>query len=92
MTMATIEKRIRIPNKLGLHGRASAKLVEVAARFSSDIRLLREEMNADCKSILDVLSTACTHGTTVTIRAVGEDAAAAVAALEELLEKKFDEE
>jgi phosphocarrier protein HPr len=90
--MATIEKTVLIPNKLGLHGRASAKLVEVAAQFSSEIRLIREEMDADCKSILDVLSTACTQGTAVTIRAAGEDAAAAIAALEELLDKKFDEE
>jgi phosphocarrier protein HPr len=90
--MEMIEKTFLIPNKLGLHGRASAKLVEVAAQFSSDIRLIREEMDADCKSILDVLSTACIQGTAVTIRADGEDAAAAIAALEELLEKKFDEE
>jgi phosphocarrier protein HPr len=90
--METIEKKFLIPNKLGLHGRASAKLVDVAARFSADIRLIREEMDADCKSILDVLSTACTHGTEVTIRAAGEDAAAAIGALEELLAKKFDEE
>jgi phosphocarrier protein HPr len=90
--VAIIEKDFLIPNKLGLHGRASAKLVEVAAQFSAEIRLIREEMEVDCKSILDVLSAACPHGTTVTVRAAGEDAAAAIAALEDLLEKKFDEE
>jgi phosphocarrier protein HPr len=87
-----IEKKVKIPNKLGLHGRASARLVEVAAQFSAEIRLLRDETEADCKSILDVLSTACTQGTTVTIRAEGEDAAEAIAALEKLLEDKFGEE
>jgi phosphocarrier protein HPr len=90
--MPVIEKKVRIPNKLGLHGRASAKLVEVAAQFAADIRLRREETEADCKSILDVLSTACTQGTAVTIRADGEDAAEAIAALEKLLDNKFDEE
>lgn len=90
--MAVIEKRVIIPNKLGLHGRASAKLVEAAAQFSSDIRLLRDETEADCKSILDVLSAACTQGTGVTIRADGEDAAEAIVALEKLLEDKFGEE
>jgi phosphocarrier protein len=90
--MALIEKKVRILNKLGLHGRASAKLVEVAARFAADIRLRREEAEADCKSILDVLSTACTQGTAVIIQADGEDAAEAIAALEELLDNKFDEE
>jgi phosphocarrier protein HPr len=90
--MEIIQKKVRIPNKLGLHGRASAKLVEVATRFSSEISLLREGAEADCKSILDVLATACTQGTPVTIRAVGEDARAAIAAIEELLDKKFDEE
>ncbi|MDA8165319.1 MAG: HPr family phosphocarrier protein [Desulfobacteraceae bacterium] len=92
--MAVIEKKVRIPNKLGLHGRASARLVGVAAQFAADIRLRREEeeAEADCKSILDVLSTACAQGTAVTIRAEGEDAAEAIAALERLLENKFDEE
>ncbi|MCJ7599908.1 MAG: HPr family phosphocarrier protein [Desulfobulbaceae bacterium] len=90
--MSECRKELVIVNTFGLHGRASAMLVETAKQFDSDIRLIRDEAEADCKSILDVMSMACTKGTPVSIKAAGEDAEAALAALALLIADKFGEE
>ncbi len=92
MKKDTIEKELRITNKFGLHGRASARLVETARKYKADIFLVRDNNEVDCKSILDVMTMACTQGTPVTIRARGEDAEEALADLEELMHNKFGEE
>jgi len=92
MTEMVLEKEFRIGNRYGLHGRASAKLVETARQFEADIRLIRNGEAVDGKSILDVLTLACIQGTPVTIRIAGRDAAAAMAALEKLVADKFEEE
>lgn len=90
--MAVCEKELVVANTFGLHGRASALLVETAKRFTADIRLSRDGMEADCKSVLDVMSLACGKGTSITIKAAGEDAEAALAALTALVAGKFGEE
>lgn len=90
--MSECSKELVIANNFGLHGRASAMLVETAKRFESDIRLIRDDAEADCKSILDVMSMACTKGTPVSIKAAGEDAEEALAALARLIADKFGEE
>lgn len=90
--MDFVEKELSITNKFGLHGRAAAKLVEVASLFSSDIFLVRDGIEVDCKSILDVMSMACTQGTPVAVKACGNDADEALDAVEELFNKKFGEE
>ncbi|MBU0908471.1 MAG: HPr family phosphocarrier protein [Proteobacteria bacterium] len=90
--MPECRKELVIANTFGLHGRASAMLVETAKQFDSDIRLIRDGVEADCKSILDVMSMACTKGTPVSIKAAGEDAEAALVALARLIADKFGEE
>ncbi|MEW6518613.1 MAG: HPr family phosphocarrier protein [Thermodesulfobacteriota bacterium] len=90
--MVECSRELVIANTFGLHGRASALLVETAKCFKADIRLIRDEMEADCKSILDVMSMACTKGTPVSIKAAGEDAEAALAAVAQLIADKFGEE
>ena len=92
MIDGVLEKEFRISNRYGLHGRASAKLVETARQFEADVRLVRDGEAVDCKSILDVLTLACVQGTPVTIRIEGRDAKAAMAALEKLVDDKFEEE
>ncbi|MDH5298943.1 MAG: HPr family phosphocarrier protein, partial [Desulfobulbaceae bacterium] len=57
--METVARELRIGNVLGLHGRASARLVETASRFAADVRLVKEGEVVDAKSILDVMSVAC---------------------------------
>jgi phosphocarrier protein HPr len=88
------ERRITITNRLGLHARASARLVRRATQFTSQIELVREEtgQKADGKSILSVLLLAATRGTLLIIRAAGDDEERAADALVELIEQKFGEE
>lgn len=86
-----IEHDIEIKNKLGLHARAAAKLVHTAARFKCDIKIRKGDEEVDGKSILGILLLAAGRGTTITIKANGEDEADAVAAIENLINAKFDE-
>jgi phosphocarrier protein HPr len=86
-----IEHEIEIKNKLGLHARAAAKLVHVAARFRCDIKIRKGDEEVDGKSILGILLLAAGRGTMITIKANGEDEADAVNAIEALINAKFDE-
>jgi phosphocarrier protein len=86
-----IERDIEIKNKLGLHARAAAKLVHCAAKFRSDIKIRKGDEEVDGKSILGILLLAAGRGTIITIKANGEDEAAAVEAIEKLIDAKFDE-
>jgi phosphocarrier protein len=86
-----IEHDIEIKNKLGLHARAAAKLVHIAARFRSDIKIRKGDEEVDGKSILGILLLAAGRGTTITIKANGDDEAEAVEAIEKLIDAKFDE-
>ena len=86
-----IEKTVTIVNKLGLHARAAAKLVTLAQKFKSEIRLKKDAKEVSGKSIMGVMMLAAAKGSRVTIRAEGADAEAAVAALEDLIARRFDE-
>jgi phosphocarrier protein len=86
-----ITKEIEIKNKLGLHARAAAKLVHTAARFKSSIKIKKGDEEVDGKSILGILLLAAGKGAVITVRAEGEDEVEAVAAIEQLIEAKFDE-
>ena len=82
---------VEIINKLGLHARASAKLTQVASGFKCEVWLLRNGRRVNAKSIMGVMMLAAGKGSTVTIDAEGEDADAALAALQKLIADKFDE-
>lgn len=83
---------ITIINKLGLHARAAAKFVGVASRFSSTIRVGRSaDSQVDGKSIMAVMMLAAGKGTTVHLLTEGEDEQAALDALIELINNRFDE-
>jgi phosphocarrier protein len=86
-----IEHEIEIKNKLGLHARAAAKLVHVAARFRCDIKIRKGDEEVDGKSILGILLLAAGRGTMITIKANGDDEGDAVHAIEALINAKFDE-
>jgi phosphocarrier protein len=81
-----------IINKLGIHARPAAKLVNVASGFKSKISLARDGQNVNGKEVLSILTLACPWGSLVTVRAEGKDAEEAVAALGKLIEDKFGEE
>ena len=86
-----ITKDVEIKNKLGLHARAAAKLVHAATRFKADLKVTKGSEEVDAKSILGVLLLAAGKGSTITIRAEGDDEAEAVQALQDLIDAKFDE-
>jgi phosphocarrier protein HPr len=86
-----IERDIEIRNKLGLHARAAAKLVHMAARFKSDIKVRKADEEVDGKSILGILLLAAGRGSTVRVKADGPDERDALDAIEKLIEDKFDE-
>ena len=91
MAAMPMEKTVTIVNKLGLHARAAAKLVTLAAKFKSEIRLKKEAKEVSGKSIMGVMMLAAARGSRVTIRAEGPDAEKAIEALEQLIARKFDE-
>ena len=86
-----IERDLEIRNKLGLHARAAAKLVHTAARFKADIKIRKGEEEVDGKSILGILLLAAGRGAVVTVRAAGDDENDAMTAVQELIDRKFDE-
>ncbi|HJQ37062.1 MAG TPA: HPr family phosphocarrier protein [Thermoanaerobaculia bacterium] len=87
----SVERDIEIKNKLGLHARAAAKLVHIAAKFKSDIKIRKQDEEVDGKSILGILLLAAGRGSTVTLRADGPDERDALDAIEKLIDAKFDE-
>lgn len=88
-----IEKTVKIINPLGLHARAAAQLVRLAGKFKSHIRLVRtdNEVMADAKSILSVLTLAASRGTELKLTVEGTDETEAANSLEELINKGFGE-
>lgn len=88
-----LERPLPIINTLGLHARAAARLVRLAATFSSRITLVRKDagIEANAKSILSVLHLAASFGTNIRVMADGEDEIEAVAAIEELFRNGFGE-
>ncbi|GIX21786.1 MAG: HPr kinase [Gammaproteobacteria bacterium] len=86
-----IERRLEIVNKLGLHARAAAKLVATASRYGARIELEREGRVVNAKSIMGVMMLAASRGTTVVLRAEGEDAAEAAEAIAALVADRFGE-
>jgi phosphocarrier protein HPr len=85
------ERTVRIINKLGLHARPAAEIVKTAARFKSNITIIRDDLEVNGKSIMGVMMLAAEFGSTILIRAEGEDADAALDALEALVAAKFGE-
>ena len=86
-----MERTITIVNKLGLHARAAAKLVTLAATFKSDIRVCKDAKEVSGKSIMGVMMLAAAKGSRLTFTADGPDAEKALDALEALIGRKFDE-
>jgi phosphocarrier protein len=82
---------VEITNKLGLHARASAKLTQVASGFKCEVWLSRSGRRVNAKSIMGVMMLAAGKGASITIEAEGEDADAALAAVQKLIADKFEE-
>jgi phosphocarrier protein HPr len=85
-------KTFEIKNKLGLHARVAAKLVQVATKFKSRIYFEKDGWEVNGRSLLGILTLDCPQGSRLIVRAEGMDATEAIAALSQLIENKFDEE
>lgn len=86
-----LERDIVVSNRLGLHARASAKLVQLVAGFKSTVWLLSKGREVNAQSIMGVMMLAAGMGTALTVRAEGEDEDAALNAVIDLFARKFDE-
>jgi phosphocarrier protein HPr len=86
-----LRQTVTICNKLGMHARAAAKFVQMAARFESDIKIHRGPREVNGKSIMGVMMLAASRGSRIVIDANGEDEEAALAALETLIGNRFGE-
>jgi len=85
------ERTVQIVNKNGLHARPAAEIVKLAAKFKSDITIVKDDLDVNGKSIMGVMMLAAEHGSTILLRAEGPDADAALDALSTLVSNKFGE-
>ncbi len=86
-----IEKEMEIINKLGLHARASSKLVQLANRYKSKITIKFNNSEVNAKSLLGLLTLAASKGSKIVVIAEGDDEEKAINAIEKLINNKFGE-
>ena len=84
--------QVTILNKYGLHARPAAEFVKLANKFQAEVFVAKDQVEVNGKSIMGVMMLAAERGSAVDIRANGEDAEAAVAALARLVADRFGEE
>jgi phosphocarrier protein len=87
-----LQQEFLIINKLGLHARASALLVKTASRFSSEVKLAREGIEVNGKSIMGIMMLAAPKGTTVRLTVEGQDEAEAMQSVGDIISNGFGEE
>ncbi|GAB2503689.1 HPr family phosphocarrier protein [Pseudoxanthomonas sangjuensis] len=87
-----LERELTVSNRLGLHARATAKLVQVLAPFRCNATLAAKGREVNAKSIMGVMLLAAGQGTPVTMRIDGDDEQAAMDAVAALFERRFDED
>ena len=91
MTGSEARRTAKIRNRLGLHARAAVKFVQLASKYKSEIKVIKDTTDVNGKSIMGLLTLVAAHGVTMTVVCDGDDAAAAVAALAELVGSGFGE-
>ena len=90
-SMSKVVKKLEILNKLGLHARASALLVQTVNKFAAQVNISKDGQTADGRSIMGVLTLAATQGSKIQVEASGDDAERAIKAIEKLVEARFNE-
>ena len=85
-------RTVTVVNRLGMHARAAARFVHLAARFQAHVRVARESREMDGKSIMGILLLVATRGSAITISAEGTDEGDAVEALVALVQSGFGED
>ena len=87
-----ITRDLQVLNKLGLHARAAAKLVFIANKFVSDITLVKDNKQADARSIMKILMLSASKDSIINITIDGNDEIQAMNSIEKLFKNKFDED
>lgn len=87
-----IKKDITITNELGIHARPAGMIANTSSRFACDIKLVKEGMEVNAKSIMGIMTLAAGRGSVIEVTAKGKDEAEAVAAIADLFARKFDED
>jgi phosphocarrier protein len=85
------ERNVQIVNEAGIHARPAAEIVKTAARFRCEITIIKDGLDVNAKSIMGVMMLAAECGSTVTLRAAGEDADAALDAIAGVIASGFGE-
>jgi len=86
------ERAVPIVNRLGLHARPAAEFVKVAARFACEVKVRKDSMEVNGKSIMGMMMLAAEQGSALIITVNGDDGAQALDALEALIRAGFGEE
>ena len=86
-----MRRTFRIKNKLGLHARAAAQFVSLASGFKSEVTILKDGESVNGKSIMGLMMLGASQGTDIEVEAEGEDEAEALAAIEALVDARFNE-
>ena len=87
-----LKQEFMIKNRLGLHARAAAQLVQTANRFRADVMVEKEGLEVNGKSIMGILMLAAPQGSRISVAVAGEDAAAAMTAIGRLIDDGFGED
>ncbi len=85
------ERSVRIANRNGVHARPAAEIVKLAARFKSDITIIRDDLEVNGKSIMGVMMLAAECGSSILIRSEGTDETAAIDTLSAIIADGFGE-
>ena len=92
MSQTVAARELAITNQRGLHARASAKFVKCAEGFDAEITVTRDGMSVPATSIMGLMMLGAAMGTSIMVEATGAQAEAAIEALAQLVDSKFDEE
>lgn len=86
------EKLLTVRNRAGIHARPAALIAQTANKFSSEILIEKDDTTVNAKSIMGVITMAAGYNTTLTLKADGSDEDAAIQAISDLFENKFEED
>ena len=90
--MATAEAKVEVKNRLGLHLRAASTLAQALKPFRASVTLTKDDHKANAKSVISLMTLGAALGTELIAKAEGDDAVAAVAAVEEAFGNRFGED
>jgi phosphocarrier protein HPr len=89
--MASFEREVQVRNRLGMHARAAVRFVQTANAYKCEVKVVKDDTEANGKSIMGLLTLVAAHGVSMKLVCEGDDAEPAVAALADLVASGFGE-